>query len=71
MRSVYLSAYRIALVLKVRRQSVDRILGRPHVAAMVEDFRKLASAHGVSLVPLSLQELLSATSARPRRDDNR
>ncbi len=51
-------------------QSVDRILRRPHVAAMVEDFRKLASAHGLSVLPLSLQEFLSATSARPRRDDN-
>ena len=39
MRAVYLSTYRIALGLKVRRQSVDRILRRPHVAAMVEDFR--------------------------------
>ena len=40
MRSVDLSAYRIALALKVRRQCVDHILRRPHVAAMVEDFRE-------------------------------
>ena len=40
MRAVSLSAYRIALMLKVRRQSVDDILKRPHVAAMVEDFRE-------------------------------
>jgi hypothetical protein len=39
MRSVDLSAYRIALMLQVRRQSVEQILRRPHVAAMVEDFR--------------------------------
>ena len=39
MRSVSLSARTIALTLKVRRQSVDHILRRPHVAAMVEDFR--------------------------------
>ena len=39
MRAVSLSAYRIALGLRVRRQSVDHILRRPHVAAMVEDFR--------------------------------
>jgi hypothetical protein len=39
MRSVHLSAYRIALTLKVRRQRVDDILRRPHIAAMVEDFR--------------------------------
>jgi hypothetical protein len=39
MRSVSLSARTIALALKVRRQTVDHILRRPHVAAMVEDFR--------------------------------
>lgn len=39
MRAVFLSAYRIALALKVCRQSVDGILRRPHVAEMVEDFR--------------------------------
>ena|SRR5882724_2672709 len=40
MRAGGLSVYRIALALKVRRQSVDHILRRPHVAAMVEDFRE-------------------------------
>ena len=40
-----LSPYRIALALKVRRQSVDHILRRPHVAAMVEDFRERLRAH--------------------------
>jgi hypothetical protein len=40
MRAGGLSVYRIALALKVRRQSVDRILTRPHVVAMVEDFRE-------------------------------
>jgi hypothetical protein len=40
MRAGGLSAYRIALALKVRRQSVEHILRRPHVAAMVEDFRE-------------------------------
>ena len=39
MRAGGLSVYRIALALKVRRQSVEQILRRPHVAAMVEDFR--------------------------------
>lgn len=40
MRAVHLPAYRIALALKVRRQSVDQILRRPHVAVMVEDVRE-------------------------------
>jgi len=40
MRAGGLSVYRIALGLKVRRQSVEQILRRPHVAAMVEDFRE-------------------------------
>jgi hypothetical protein len=39
MRAVDLSAYRIALALRVRRQSVDEILKRPHVAVIVEDLR--------------------------------
>ena len=39
MRAGGLCVYRIALALKVRRQSVDDILRRPHVAAKVEDFR--------------------------------
>ncbi len=37
----------IAVALKVRRQRVDRILTRPHVAALAEDFRKPTSAHGL------------------------
>ena len=47
MRAGRLSPYRIALALEVRRQSVDHILRRPHVAALVEDFRNGLRAHGL------------------------
>jgi hypothetical protein len=45
LRAGGLSVYRIALALKVRRQSVDHILRRPHVAARVEDVRTGLRAH--------------------------
>lgn len=56
MRAGGVSVYRIALALKVRRQSVDDILRRPHVAAMVEDFR--GRLHAQRLLRDGAQQLL-------------
>ena len=47
LRAGGLSVYRIALALTVRRQSVDHILRRPHVAAQVEHFRNGLRTHWV------------------------
>ncbi len=47
LRAGGLSTYQIALALKLRRESVERILKRPHVAALVEKFRKGLRAHGL------------------------
>ena len=47
LRAGGLSAYGIALALKVPRQSVDHILRRLHVPALVEDFRDGLRAHGL------------------------
>jgi hypothetical protein len=47
LRAGGLSVYRIALALTVRRQSVDHVLRRPHVAAQVEHFRNGLRTHWV------------------------
>ena len=47
LRASGISVYRIALALKVRRQGVDQILRRPHVAARVENARTGLRAQGL------------------------
>jgi len=58
------SVYGIALALKVRRQRVEQILRRPHVVAMLEDFRKRLRADQLSRdwASKALTDLLSECS---------
>jgi hypothetical protein len=56
LRAGGISIYKIAQALRIRRQSVDDILRRPHVAAMVEDVRE--RLHAQRLLRDGAQQLL-------------